>query len=63
MKIDQTKKSPFFEFLDNETDAELSDFTSARQVDTEQVKSAVKRKIVELDMVLEICKKIEEKGK
>lgn len=59
MMLDQSKRCPFFELIDNETDSELAGFTCSRQVDTEQVKSAVKRKIAELGKVLEICEEVE----
>lgn len=38
MIIDQKIKCPFSDYLDNETDDKLSEFVSARQIDTKEVK-------------------------
>lgn len=43
MKLDQTKESLFFDYIDNETDNELVHFIEAREIDTEELKETVNK--------------------
>lgn len=59
MIIDQKIKSPFSDYLDNETDDKLSEFVSARQIDTKEVVKVAKQKMKELIDVIAMCERLE----
>lgn len=61
MIIDQTKASPFFDYIDNETDDKLRRFIEARYIDTEEVMKVAKQKMKELIDVIAICEELEGK--
>lgn len=59
MIIDQKIKSPFSDYLDNETDEKLASFVSARQIDTKEVVKVAKQKMKELIDVIAMCERLE----
>lgn len=61
MIIDQKIKCPFSDYLDNKTDEKLSEFASARQIDTKEVKKVAKQKMKELIDVIAMCERFEKK--
>lgn len=62
MILDQSKKSPFFDLIDNEIDDRLCYFTSTCEVDTNEVKKVANEKIIQLQKVIKICEDLEQQN-